>query len=416
MALWPAPQSSEEPVNKTIQVYMDTLHATQRESNLTTTMLQDIPTYDGQDSSKLEDWFMDIEKTTDILTESHTYLAKAKSHSLTHMLICEVTQTGKCWDEIKGILRFKIWQCKHPHLYSHFMEIQQKDNETLAAYIHALKTAAKWCAFDNDTAAIFIFVKGLRYAPTITSKIYEDHQTLAEVLRLVEKLSAAHQLTATLTPSTVSMMFGDDRCFVCWWTGHFGHHCPDAQCYGSDEFSPLPRTVPTRFLNQECHTTMTYLIQCIDTPTTRGTDHTPIMSLYRRHFSRSHSGPHSHCNSSSSLRRHTICSSSRHHGSLHHPQLMDAPVTPPAVIPTDIVTPHPTLTISPAGVTSLQRLEPVLLQQLPLHSIRISTQKSHTVPKTFNTPSCHYSKTVTIQDCPSDSSPDSDSDSDHLNY
>ena len=40
---------------------MDTLHKTQRESNLTTTMLQDIPTFDGQDSSKLEDWFMDID-------------------------------------------------------------------------------------------------------------------------------------------------------------------------------------------------------------------------------------------------------------------------------------------------------------------------------------------------------------------
>ena len=34
---------------------MDTLCATQRESNLTITMLQDIPTDDGQDSSKLED-------------------------------------------------------------------------------------------------------------------------------------------------------------------------------------------------------------------------------------------------------------------------------------------------------------------------------------------------------------------------
>ena len=58
--------------------------------------------------------------------------------------------------------------------------------------------------------------KALDVAPTIASKIYEmDHQTLAEVIRLVEKSSAAHQLTATLTPSTVSMMSGDDRCFVC---------------------------------------------------------------------------------------------------------------------------------------------------------------------------------------------------------
>ena len=91
-----------------------------------------------------------------------------------------------------------------------------KDNETLAAYINYFKTGAKQCAFDNDTVAICIFVRGLRDAPTIAFKIYEkDPQTLAEVMRLVEKLRAAHKLTATLTPSTVSMMSSDDKCFVC---------------------------------------------------------------------------------------------------------------------------------------------------------------------------------------------------------
>ena len=67
MALQPAPQSSEEPVDKFMQAYMDTLCATQRESNLTTTMFQDILTFDWQDSSKFEDRFMDIETTADIL-------------------------------------------------------------------------------------------------------------------------------------------------------------------------------------------------------------------------------------------------------------------------------------------------------------------------------------------------------------
>ena len=61
------------------------------------------------------------------------------------------------------------------------MEIQQKDNETLAAYIHCFKMAAKWCVFDNDTVAICIFVKGLKDAPTIASKRYEkDPQSLAK--------------------------------------------------------------------------------------------------------------------------------------------------------------------------------------------------------------------------------------------
>ena len=37
------------------------------------------------------------------------------------------------------------------------------------------------------------FVKGFEMHPTITTKIYEkDAKTLAEVLRLVEKLNAAH--------------------------------------------------------------------------------------------------------------------------------------------------------------------------------------------------------------------------------
>ena len=82
------------------------------------------------------------------------------------------------------------------------MEIQQKDNKTLAAYTHCFKTVAKQSAFDNGTAAIFIFVKGLRDAPIIASVIYEkDPQTLAEVIQLVDKFNAAYQLRAILTPS-----------------------------------------------------------------------------------------------------------------------------------------------------------------------------------------------------------------------
>ena len=41
-------------------------------------MLQDIPTFDGQDSSKLEDWFMDIETAVEILTENHNHLTEVK--------------------------------------------------------------------------------------------------------------------------------------------------------------------------------------------------------------------------------------------------------------------------------------------------------------------------------------------------
>ena len=137
-----APQSSEEPVHKKIQVYMNILHTTQRESNLITTMLQDIPTFDGQDYSKLEDWFMDIETAADILTESHTCLAEAKSCGLNDTLIHKATQTGKCWDEIKSILRLKLCNANIHTYNSTFMVIQQKDDKTLATYIHCIRTAA----------------------------------------------------------------------------------------------------------------------------------------------------------------------------------------------------------------------------------------------------------------------------------
>ena len=142
---------------------------------------------------------MNIETVTDILTESCTHLAKANSCSLIHTFIHEAIQTGKCWDEIKGILRLKLCNANIPTYTSRFIEIQQKDNETLVSYIHHFKTAAKQCTFDKDTMVICIFVEGLRDVPTITSKMYEkDPQTLAEVIRPAEKLSAAQQLTATL--------------------------------------------------------------------------------------------------------------------------------------------------------------------------------------------------------------------------
>ena len=71
----------------------------------------------------------------------------------------------------------------------------------------------------------------------IAAKIFEkDPKTLVEVIRLVEKLSVTHQLTAIITPSTVSMMPGGDGIFVSGQTSHFGHHHPDDQCYGCDAF------------------------------------------------------------------------------------------------------------------------------------------------------------------------------------
>ena len=159
-----------------MQTYTDTLHATQRESSLTVTMLQDITTFDGQDSSKLEDWFMDIETAAGILAESHTCLAEDKSCGLPCMLICEGTQIGKCWDEIKGMLRLKKNAMQITILIPHTswrynrrimklllpISITSKQNQN--------QTKPKQCDFGNDTAAIHIFVRGLWDVHTIAAK------------------------------------------------------------------------------------------------------------------------------------------------------------------------------------------------------------------------------------------------------
>ena len=66
---------------------------------------------------------------------------------------------------------------------------------------------------------------------------------------------------------------------------------------------------------------------------------------------------------------------------------MDTVIIPHAMIPTGIVTPHPTLTTSPVGAThATTQTGPVSLQQLPLHITGISAQKSQAMPKTLNPP------------------------------
>ena len=175
-------------------------------------LLQDITILNGNDSSQLENWLTDIETISGLMGKSRTKLAQAKSKGLVRPLISEALTSNKTWEEIKDSLHLNICNLDTHTSVSHFMEIQQKEKEYLAAYIHCFKRKVSRCKFDNDAATIRVFIKGLRSAHTLATRVYEKGpQSLADAIKEVEKLQAAQQLTATLLPSSsVNTMSSDD--------------------------------------------------------------------------------------------------------------------------------------------------------------------------------------------------------------
>ena len=126
---------------------------------------------------------------------------------------------------------------------SRFMEIQQKEKESLAAYIHHFKREASRCKFNNDAATIRIFTKGLRNAHTLATRVYEKGPQGLE-----EKLQAAQQLTATLLPSSSvnTMSNDDDKCFQCQESGHMACQCPHIKCFDCDEYGHVAADCPDK--------------------------------------------------------------------------------------------------------------------------------------------------------------------------
>ena len=194
---------------------------------------------------------MDIETTANLSAESRPKVAQAKSKGFTHTLITDVLNLGKCWDDIKDILHLKLCNSNIHTSISHFMETQQKEEESLSTCIHLFKREAKRCNFTNSAATISIFVKGLRNAHTITTHVHEKGlPTLADAISNVEQPQAAHQLTATLLPSsTVNVMsHEEDCCFQCQESGHIACHCPNVHCFECDEYGHIvvdcPHQIP----------------------------------------------------------------------------------------------------------------------------------------------------------------------------
>ena len=146
--------------------------------------------------------------------KTRTKLAQAKPKGLICTLITEALTSGKCWDKIKDLLHLKICNSEIHTSVSHFMDIQQKDKESLAAYIHKFKREAKICNFTNNAATIRIFVKGLKNTHTLAVHVYEKGpQTLTDTISEVEKLQAAQAIDCcTLLPSsTVNVMSNEGR-------------------------------------------------------------------------------------------------------------------------------------------------------------------------------------------------------------
>ena len=154
------------------QVYWNLMHCS-KENILGEFLITRHTHINGQDSSQLEDWLTDIETASELTNKSRTKLAQAKSRGLVRTLITEALIAQKSWDEIKDSLHLKISNVDIHPLISQFMDIQQTDKESLATYVHRFKWEANRCKFDNDTATIRIFLKGLKNVHTIATKVYE---------------------------------------------------------------------------------------------------------------------------------------------------------------------------------------------------------------------------------------------------
>ena len=115
------------PIENVLDRYTKTLCTAQKKTSLESS-LQDMPILNGQDSSQLEDWLMDIETASELTGESRTKLAQAKSRGLVRTIISEALVAQKSWEEIKDSLLLKISNADIHTSISHFMDIRQTKN------------------------------------------------------------------------------------------------------------------------------------------------------------------------------------------------------------------------------------------------------------------------------------------------
>ena len=215
-----------------------TLNNNSRRHQLSILVLNDIDTFDGKQGHKLDDWLADIENTAAIVEENKVMVAKGKARGLAQDLMKE--HEDQPWTHIKEQLHNHLNNASIHTYTSRFMEIQQKDSETLTAYIHRFKKEAKHCDFDSHPAKITIFLKGLINNSKIAPGVYEKGPTTIEdVIGIVEKISSAQRIAASFSQNhQISMMkrgstdhhMPNQDCSNCGQLGHPWFTCPRIIC------------------------------------------------------------------------------------------------------------------------------------------------------------------------------------------
>ena len=235
---------------------MNIIHnSSNQRHQLSISVLNNIDTFDGKQGHKLDDWLADIENAAAIVEEDEVVVAKGKVRGLARDLIRE--HESQPWHHIKEQLHNHLNNASIHTYTSRFMEIQQKDSETLTAYIHRFKKESKHCDFDSHPAKIRIFLKGLINSSRIAPGVYEKGPTTIEdAIGIVEKISSAQRIAASFSQNhQISMMKRgpnnhhtpnhhhtiNQDCSNCGQLGHPWFTCPHIICDGCNQHGHIYR-------------------------------------------------------------------------------------------------------------------------------------------------------------------------------
>ena len=192
-----------------------------------------------------------IENATAIVEENEVMVARGKARGLARDLIKE--HEDKPWLHIKEQIHNCLNNASIHTCTPRFMEIQQKDSETLMTYIHRFKKEAKHCNFDLNShpAKIRIFLKGLINSSKIAPRVYEKGPTTIEdTIGIVEKISSAQCIAASFSQNhQISMMkrgstdhhMPSQNCSNCGQLGHPWFACPHIICNGCNQYGHIYR-------------------------------------------------------------------------------------------------------------------------------------------------------------------------------